>query len=136
MFFELLVSLLICDVNPADPTGKTIYPSGIHDCDEGFMSLPSSKCPVLKISVPIIDMDGKIVYPGMYGAMLNKKQIFLIQSGEIKAVLSVTVTKSLPQQSILTEAKAVILDSEYVLVTFKENLSEAQSIVRISRYPE
>jgi len=133
MIFELLVSLLLCDINPADPTGKTIYPSGNRDFDDGFMNYPASKYPVLKITVPVFDKDDNIVNPGMYEAMLREKQIILIQSGEIIAILPVIVIRSLPVKSYLTEAKASILDTEYVLITFRENMVEAQAIVKISR---
>ncbi|MDD3014080.1 MAG: hypothetical protein PHC34_10295 [Candidatus Gastranaerophilales bacterium] len=133
MIIECLAAFVIGFSNPADPTGKTMYTSGNRDCDNGFMNLPASKHPVLKISVPILDINGNTVNTGIYEAMLKEKQIFLIQAGEIIAVLPVTAIKSLPQKSNLTEAKANILDSDYVLVTFRESLIEAQAIVKISK---
>lgn len=131
MIVECYAALLIGFVNPSDP--KTIYPSGIHDCDKDFINTPESRYPVLKIAVSLIDADGKIISPGLYEAKLAEKQIFLIQAGEVVGVFPVVVTRNLAKHISLSNAKASILDSEYVLIVFKENMTESHAIVRISR---
>lgn len=133
MLIELLATLVIGLTNPADPTGKTIYPSGLHDCDEGFTLAPASECPVLKVTVSIIDKKGTVINPGMYQAVLRNKEIFLVQSAQIVGILPVIVTKGLPQRCIISETTENILDQDYVQINLKQNMVEARSIVRIFR---
>jgi len=133
MLIELLAILVIGLKNPADLSGKTIYPSGIHDCDKDFLLLPTSEYPVLKISVSIIDKSGTVVNPGIYQAVLRNKEIMIIKEGQIIAVLPVIITKGLSQKCIIPEATENILDSDYVQFNLEQNQIEAQSIVRISR---
>lgn len=133
MLIELLATLVISLTNPADPTGKTIYPSGLHDCDGGFTLAPASEYPVLKVTVSIIGKNGTIVNPGMYQAVLRNKEIILIEEGHVIAVLPVIVEKKLSQMCIIPEATETTLDQDYVQINLKQNQVEAESIVRISR---
>lgn len=133
MIIELLFALMISDVNPSDFTGKTMYPSGIKDCDKDIFSPPASKLPVLKISAPIIDRNGKYIDAGIYQAKLVDKNIIIMQGETLIASLPALKIKYMPYSFSISECLFKKVNSELVIITFRENKIEAETIIKIAK---
>lgn len=86
MLFETcIMSTLLAIANPSDPTGQTMYPSGIYDDgDFIFSAPPASFYPLLKLDSTIELEDGSTIMAGNYCVKPSKdeKKIYLIQGHE------------------------------------------------------
>lgn len=90
---DILAVLILGFSNPADPTGTTMYPSGIKDADQTFFnSPPATKQPVLHLQLAIIDSNESLIPTGLYECELDDLggYIYLTQSKEVKAVLKLS----------------------------------------------
>lgn len=121
-------------INPADPTGATMYPSGVKDCDSGFMLNPESPYPVVKISNKIYDAQSNPIEAGIYQIRISgdEKKMFFYEGTTKKAefdiikvnkfttakMISVTETESVDPYSLIISVK--IADKEYVAVAYKQ----------------
>lgn len=132
MLFELFVSLLIGEINPADFTGKTIYPSGIKDCDKDILALPASNLPVLKLPMPIFDKTKNVIKPGMYQVKLVDKFLVLSEGDKIIAQLPVLKIRYLPYNQIVSECIFKKANYTIVTITYREKNIEAETIVKIA----
>lgn len=104
MFLE---SCILCSalafLNPADPSGTTIYPSGIKD-DEDFVfsAPPTATYPLLELCAPIKLPNGMIIPKGTYAVKPSKdeKKLFLTQGHEL--ILDIPIIENI----IVNEYKA------------------------------
>lgn len=88
----LIAGILIADMNPADFSGKTMYPSGVKDFDKHiFHAPPESPYPILNLYRYFIDGNGKMVEAGMYMTVISEdeKNILLYQGGEHKGTFPI-----------------------------------------------
>ncbi|OGH96741.1 MAG: hypothetical protein A2104_10265 [Candidatus Melainabacteria bacterium GWF2_32_7] len=131
MLESLIIFTFLSFVEPIDPTGKTLYPSGIKECDDLHYDLPphASKNPNLALSTPIYDAENKLIPPGIYEAELSETtgQILLLQSKEIKAKLPIMQSISTNHRYQIPIIKAKTLSSKHVLIIYKYENTEIQS---------
>ncbi len=86
LFESCVLATALAFVNPADPSGKTMYPSGANAIDNVIFSAPSiSAYPLLTIGSPIKLEDGSIIEIGNYCVKpsLDESKIFIFQGREI-----------------------------------------------------
>lgn len=131
MLFELLVSLMIGEINPSDFTGKTIYPSGIKDCDKDILALPASISPVLKLPMPIFDKTKNVIKPGIYQVKLIDKLLILSEGDKIIAKLPALKIRYLPYNQSISECFFKKENPELATITYRENNIEAETIAKI-----
>ncbi len=84
MFLESC--LLIAFLNTADPSGKTIYPSGVKDNGNYiFNAPPASIYPLLNIIDPIVLCDGRTIPKGIYAVKpsIDEKSLLFIDGHNI-----------------------------------------------------
>lgn len=119
--FLLISGLIISFINPADPTGTTMYPSGIKDCDDGFLLNPESPYPIIKISFKIFDNSYNEVFPGIYQVRLsnNLKTIQFYQANIKKAEFDIIKVNNLKSTKTLTSVETDNIDSELFVVKVK-----------------
>lgn len=133
MIESLLISAILTFVNPADPSGKTMYPSGVKDCDNFYYQHPpyASKNPNLVLPYQVYDGENNLIQPGIYESIIstNSSLILLVQSGEIKARLPVSNVTNLPVKRFIPVIEAKKLSSGHVQVIYKVNDAEIYSIL-------
>lgn len=120
--------------NPADPTGISMYPSGIKDCDNGFMLNPESPYPIIKISSLVYDKNYTEVPPGIYQVKISEdeKKVLFYQGSSRKAefgVIKITKFQTLKNISTVNSENddphnlifsIRIANKEFVAVAYKE----------------
>lgn len=128
MIENILVFLFLTYVNPADPSGNTMYPSGVKDCDKFYFNSPpaASKTPNLVLSMPVYDAENKIIPPGIYETKLSQDtgQILLIQSQEIKAKLPIMQIATLDKTYLIPTVNVKKLSSKHILIILKMDNTE------------
>jgi len=137
---EYLISLMIAAIPKFDDYfPNPSYPSGVMGSEKDNYSLyndqvnrkPSSSNPVLRLTMPVYDYKGSQVKPGMYEIIFLEKEnrLGLIQSGEIIAKLPIVQKISLSKKIVLPEAKFEILNSEQLMIIYKNQNIEAESVL-------
>lgn len=84
--------LLIAFLNPADPSGTTIYPSGIKDDgDYVYSAPPVANYPLINIIDPIIFTQGKILPVGIFAVKpsQDEKTLLFIEGYDVVAELPI-----------------------------------------------
>lgn len=122
MIETVLTIILLSFINPADPTGKTMYPSGIKDVDNFvFSAPPSSKYPDLVLSMPIYDEENTQVQPGIYEVRLseNKDKILLLQSLEIKAKFPIVQAVKLEKKCLVPTVSFKTMGANQAFIIYK-----------------
>jgi hypothetical protein len=131
MLIEAITAFcLLAFINDADPSGKTIYPSGVKDCDTNFFNAPpSSKYPVVKIFLPLEDADGNIINQGIYSAVYleDSNQIKLLEGDKPVALLNVKYSKLLSQPHSVESARIENLSENKVLFIYIKDNKELYS---------
>ncbi len=131
MLIEAAVAFyLFAILNPADPSEKTIYPSGTKDCDTNFFNAPpSSKYPLVKLVFPLYDEEGNVINPGYYSAIYQEEsnQIRLIEGGKTVAVLNVKYSKFLSEPHSVESARIEPLSQNKVLFVYIKDDKELYS---------
>jgi hypothetical protein len=137
LFESCVLATALAFANPADPSGKTMYPSGAKDIDGFIFSAPPiSAAPLLTIGSSIKLDDGYTIQPGNYCVKPSddENNILITQGHEIICICQVTentivsdfaatpIVKITPvgDDLILTYQIENIL-KKAVLPTFKEN---------------
>ncbi|MFA6989673.1 MAG: hypothetical protein WC197_06355 [Candidatus Gastranaerophilaceae bacterium] len=134
MIINLATCCMLAFLNPADPSGKTIYPSGIKDADSKIFSAPkSTKLPILTLSVNIKDKNENIVPPGFYKASISQddKYILLFQNNYIAGVLKINNLKHLDKNVAMNSVVVKFYNKKSVLIIVKQDNKEAESSVGI-----
>lgn len=120
--------------NPADPTGITMYSSGVKDCDEGFMLNPESPYPIIRIGSLVYDANYKEVSPGIYQIKVfesDKKILFyqgpykkaefdIIKVNKFQTVKNIPVVNTENDNPYNLIFSIRIADREFVAVAYKE----------------
>ncbi len=131
MLIEALTSfLIVCFINPADPSGKTIYPSGTKEIDNYYFNTPpASKYPVVKINYPLYDSEGNVITPGFYSAVYQEdsNQIKLMEGNKTIAVLNVKYSKLLSEPHSVESARIENLFENKVLFVYIKGDKELYS---------
>ena len=86
LFESCVLATALAFAKPADPSGKTMYPSGAKDVDNViFPAPPISVYPLLIIGSPIYLRDGSAIFPGNYCVKpsIDESQILIIQGADI-----------------------------------------------------
>ncbi|EKE04726.1 MAG: hypothetical protein ACD_20C00015G0003 [uncultured bacterium] len=131
MIESLIIFAFLTFTSLADPTGQTLYPSGVKECDDLHFNFPphASKRPNLVLSTPVYDGENKLIPQGIYEAEFSEEtgQILLLQSKEIKAKLPVMQVLTTDREYQIPTIKAKNLSSKHVLIIYKYGYSEIQS---------
>lgn len=119
MFFEsCILATSLAFANPADPSGKTMYPSGAKETDNIIFSAPPvSLYPLLTIGSPIKLQDGYSIPPGNYCVKpsIDETQILIIQGSDVFCecqIIENTIVNDFmakPRVKIAKEDKKLIL---------------------------
>ncbi len=136
IIFQLSGITALAYFNPADPAGKSMYPSGVKEIDKFYYeAYPTSKKPVLKLNVPVYGLKHRGIEPGIYEAILtsDKKSILLFQSNKLKAQLPVTKIITLSQKCYIPKIDTQRLSSDQILIVYKIENFEIQSIVTVMK---
>ncbi|MEI8377635.1 MAG: hypothetical protein WCF95_03765 [bacterium] len=137
LFESCVLATTLAFINPADPSGKTIYPSGIKDNGNFIFSAPPvSAYPILTIGSQIKLEDDYIIQPGNYCVKpsVDETQIIIIEGFETICVCQVienTIVESFaakPIVKIIPHGKDLILTYQIenilkkaIIPTSKEN---------------
>jgi len=131
MLIEALTAFIILSfINPADPSGKSIYPSGLKDCDTNFFNAPpASIYPVVKIYLPLEDEEGNIINRGIYSAVYleDSNQIKLMEGIKTIALLNVKYSKLLFEPHSVDSARIESLSENKVLFIYIKDNKELYS---------
>jgi hypothetical protein len=134
MIINLATCCMLAILNPADPSGKTIYPSGIKDADSKIFGAPeSTKLPILTLGVNIKDKNDNIVPPGFYKASISQdnKYILLFQNNYIAGVLKIDNIKALDKKAVINSIIVKPYKTDFALIIIKQDNKEAESRVNI-----
>lgn len=105
MFLEsCILSYSLAFLNPADPSGTSIYPSGIKDDGDYIYSAPpAATYPLLELCAPIKLFNGTTLPEGIYSVKpsTDEKNLFLTQGHD--NILAIPIVENI----IIKDYKAI-----------------------------
>jgi hypothetical protein len=125
LFESCLIATTLAFANPADPSGKTMYPSGNNDCDKIIFSAPPiSAYPLLTIGSPIGLEDGTVIEIGNYSIKpsIDETQIFIIQGHETICECQVIENTIVSDFAAKPTAKISRIENNLILTYRIENI--------------
>jgi len=114
-------------MNPADPTGKTMYPSGIKDIDKQiFSDLPASMYPQLRLLDFVYDKDGRLIEPGFYEVIYRQidNMIELFQGNTLYGKFDAVKEKDTVECKKLSEISIIKKDKKYIIIHYKKDCDD------------
>lgn len=123
MIEHLLACILIADMNPADPSGLTMYPSGVMDRDRFvFSAPPATKLPLLRLGTSIIDSDGQTVESDMYQVKVSEEKdyIFFIRNNQPVARFKIESYVGYSSEFLIPLAQIILQPNKRVLLKVRE----------------
>lgn len=130
---DVFIALMILGfINPSDPTGKTMYPSGIKEADTYLdPRLPKTPRPLLVLGREIYDENGEIIPRGRYELALSEDKAFmyLIQIDKILGKFPVLQIKQhIDKKYSVPVAETEIFNHSNMLIIYKHDNIEAHGV--------
>lgn len=130
---EIIIAIMVVGfVNPSDPTGKTMYPSGIKEADQYLdPRLPKTPRPLLVLGREIYDVNGEIIPRGRYELALSEDKAFmyLIQIDKIVAKFPVLqIKQQINKKYSVPVSETEIFNGSNMLIIYKHDDIEAHCV--------
>jgi hypothetical protein len=132
MIESALITIFLTFVNPADPSGTTMYSSLTGDMEyDYFNNLPDSKNPNLVLPISVYDNDKNLIAPSIYETVYSKAErcLYLIESGAVKAKLPVDKVRILDKDYKIPSVKVEIIGSHKIFVIYRDGNIETNSML-------
>lgn len=137
MIDNTVVLLLLAFLNTGDPTGNTMYGSGIKDCDQAYYSvIKATPYAVLRTPYSFYTPDGEMVYSGMYDCIydLENNKLVLRQSNKVYARLPIISYKKFESFVKVPKTEIDDMQNNYYQITLRQDDYEVTSVVLSTTY--
>jgi len=135
LFESCILATALAFANPADPSRKTMYPSGINDGEDFIFSAPPiSAYPILTIGSSIKLQDGSMIEPGNYCVKpsIDETQILIIQGSYMFCKCKVIENTIVSDFAAKPLVKITKIGSELILTYQIENIFK-KAVIPISK---
>jgi len=135
MILNLFACFVFAFINPADPSGTTMYPGGISDEGKKIFGAPeSTKLPILMLSFNLKDKNDKIVSTGFYKVSISQDgdYILFFQNNYIAGVFKVRNVKYLNADVPINSAVVKKCTADSVLITVRQDKKQVDTIADIA----
>jgi len=133
VIIKTFISLYLCKLlaNPQQPIQERIYPSGVKEADKYYYTdRPSTKNPLLKMSVAGYDTEYNKLEPGIYSVFYSKENNSLIISGGKDAVKApVFQLIKLNQAVNIPTANIARIEDKKIYIIFKNENIEVHAFL-------
>ncbi len=129
-----ILPLLIAEIDPADPYGKTHYPSGIKPRDKyAFYDHASCEYPSVSIYKHIKDIEGRELLPAIYSVKVYPEKNLMVfkQNGVIKGKLKLSGYKKHKKSIEVPSSTATVVQKQFLLIEYRYKDQEAYAFARI-----
>jgi hypothetical protein len=134
MILNLFACFFLAFINPADPSGTTMYPGGISDEGKRIFGAPeSTKLPILTLCFNIKDKNEKIVPAGFYKVSISQdgNYILFFQNNYIAGVFKVRNVKDLNADVPINSAVVKKYTADSVLITVRQDKKQVDTTADI-----